>query len=101
MIGMRKLVVAATKMIEPNQSNCFSLSNTDPSLGVSRRQTGIPIPAITQNGMFSQKIHLQVVFSENAPPMTGPMTLPTAHCSDITENHFPRSRKVTISETMT
>jgi hypothetical protein len=93
--------VAATKMNEPNQSKCFNLCHTDPSLGVSRRQMGMPTAAMTQNGVFNQKIHLQVVFSEKDPPITGPMTLPTAHCKDITENHLPLSRRVTISETTT
>ena len=93
--------MAATKMKEPSQSKCFNLSQTDPSLGVSRRQIGIPMAAKTQNGIFNQNIHLQVVCSAKLPPMTGPSTLPIAHCKDITENHLPLSRRVTMSDTIT
>jgi len=66
--GIRKLVVAATNRNEPSQSKILSLCRIDPSRGFSFRQTGIPIKAKTQNGMFNQKIHLHVVFSANTPP---------------------------------
>jgi hypothetical protein len=66
--GMRKLVVAATNRNEPSQSKVLSLCRIDPSRAFSFRQTGIPIAAMIQNGMFNQKIHLHVVFSANTPP---------------------------------
>lgn len=99
--GIRELVAAATNIREPNQSNDLSLSHADPSLWFNRRHTGIPMAAITQNGMLNQKIHLQSVFSEKAPPITGPIKDPIAHWRVIIANHFPRSLKVTMSETMT
>jgi hypothetical protein len=49
----------------------------------------------------SQNIQRQVDFSVKAPPMTGPVTDPIAHCRLMTENHFPLSLKVTMSVTMT
>lgn len=55
-IGIRKLVVAAIKMNDPNQSKVLSLSQIDPSLGCSLRQMGTPTAASTQKGMLSQKI---------------------------------------------
>jgi hypothetical protein len=98
---MRKLVAAATNMKEPHQSNRANFVKTDPSLVFNRRQIGIPTAETTQKGILSQKIHLHVMFAAKAPPMTGPMTEPIAHCNDIMENHLPRSRRVTISDTIT
>src|SRR6266536_4906025 len=94
---MRQLVVAATKRKDPNQSKARSFVEIDPSLICSLRQIGIPTAAITQNGMLSQKIHRQVAFSAKAPPITGPITDPMAHWSEITDMYLPRSRRVTIS----
>lgn len=68
--GIRRLVVAATKRKDPNQSNSRSFTQIEPSLMCNRRQIGIPTAAITQKGMLSQKIHLHVTFSAKAPPMT-------------------------------
>jgi hypothetical protein len=95
--GIRKLVVAAIKIKEPNQSNVFSLSQMDPSLGCSLRQMGIPAAASTQKGMLSQKIQRQVVSWAKAPPITGPMTLPMAHCKLMIAIHLPRSLRLTRS----
>jgi hypothetical protein len=71
-IGIRKLVVAAIKMKEANQSKVFSLAQTEPFLGCNLRQMGIPTAAKAQKGMLNQNIHLQVVLTANAPPITGP-----------------------------
>src|SRR4051812_6232148 len=92
-IGIRQLVVAATKRKDPNQSKVRSFVETDPLLIRSLRQTGIPPAASAQNGILSQKIHLQVTFSAKAPPMTGPTTDPMAHWSEITDMYLPRSRR--------
>lgn len=71
-IGIRKLVVAAIKMKEPNQSKVFSLAQTEPFLGCNMRQKGIPTAVKAQKGMLSQNIHFQVVLTANVPPITGP-----------------------------
>jgi hypothetical protein len=78
-IRTRQLVSAATKRKDPNQSKVRNLVLIDPSFIYSLRNIGIPVAAITQNGMLSQKIHRQVTFSARAPPITGPMTDPIAH----------------------
>jgi hypothetical protein len=74
-MGIRQLVVADTNRKEPNQSNDRSFVTIEPSFGFSRRHTGMPTAAITQNGILSQKIHLQETFSAKAPPITGPITI--------------------------
>jgi hypothetical protein len=98
---MRKLVKDATKRQEPIQSNFLSFSKTDPTLWLRRRHIGRATKAMIIKGKFNQNIHLQFDFSAHAPPMTGPVTLPMAHCRLMSENHFPRSRSVTMSVTMT
>lgn len=88
-------------MKDPSQSKEPNFLHIDPFLVFNRRQIGIAKPATTQGGRLSQKIHLQVDFSAMAPPMTGPMTDPIAHCNDMIDIHLPRSRRVTISAMIT
>lgn len=88
-------------MKDPNQSKIFSLAQTEPFLGCNLRQMGIPTAAKVQKGMLSQNIHFQVVLTANAPPITGPKTLPIAHCKLIMDIHLPRSRRLTRSASKT
>jgi hypothetical protein len=99
--GINSEVIEAMNNTEPNQSTRPIFSRNVPLTGAILRKMGIVTKAITQNGMFNQKMYLQDAFSASAPPTTGPATDPNAHIIEINPNHFPRSFRVTISVTMT
>ena len=99
--GTRKLVVEAMKMAEPTQSTRFSCDRNGLRWKCRRRKSGIMAKARPQKGRLIQKIHRHDTFCAKAPPRIGPLTAPIAHCRLIRPNHFPRSRSVTRSVTMT
>jgi len=96
-IGMRQLVVVATKRNDLNQSKERSFVQIDSSFLYSLRQIGILIALVTYNRILSQNIYRQVTFSVKALLITGLITDLIAHYSEITDMYLPRSRRVTKS----
>ena len=112
-IGIKKLVQEAMKMVPPTQSIRLNLAAMLAGMKFSLRKTGIMTNPIPQKGRLIQKtqVHETLVrsqintdfakrndrimdtayFSEKTPPRTGPRTLPRAHIVERKPKYFPRS----------
>lgn len=66
-------------------------------MGRRVKNGGMRTTATPSSGRLIQAIYLQVAYSENTPPIKGPMTEPAAHTKPSIPIHKARSFNVVMS----